>query len=151
MDIKKTVDFPSVLYGKLCEWSLTLRYAEAEGVPELGAGEDGVTGEWRRLHEVFTDQYCSPKTFRLIKSRRMGWAGHVTRTGDRVGACRVLVGDLRERGSLQDLLVDGTNRLIITKQLPAEKDECGLCFLNYYTAKSVGKGDRVCCQECNVG
>jgi len=34
--------------------------------------------------------------------------GHVTRTGDRVGACRVLVGGLTERDSLQDLLVDET-------------------------------------------
>jgi hypothetical protein len=73
-----------------------------------GPKRDEVTGECRKLHEVFTDQYRSPKMFRVIKSRIMGCAGHVTRTGDRVGACRVLVGDLREWGSLQDLLVDGT-------------------------------------------
>ena len=61
-----------------------------------GPKRDEVTGEWRKLHnEVFTDQYGSPKMFRVIKSR-MGWAGHVTRTGDRVGACRVLVRDLTE-------------------------------------------------------
>jgi hypothetical protein len=58
-----------------------------------GSKRDVVTGEWRRLYDgVFTDQYRSPKMLRVIKSRRMGWAGHVTRTGDRVGACRVLVG-----------------------------------------------------------
>jgi len=43
------------------------------------------------------------------------------------------------------------SRLTVTKQLPAEEDECGLCFLNYYTPKSVEKGDRICCQECDVG
>ena len=68
MDINKTVDVPSVLYGLLCEWPLTLRYAEAESVRELGAGKDQVAGDWKRLHnEVFTDQYCSPKMFRVIK------------------------------------------------------------------------------------
>jgi len=74
-----------------------------------GPKTDEVTGECRRLHnEMFTGQYRSPKMFRVINSRRMGWAGHVTRRGYRVGACRVLVADLRERDSLQDLLVDGS-------------------------------------------
>jgi hypothetical protein len=35
-------------------------------------------------------------------------------------------------------------------KIPAQNDECGLCFLNCSTAKCIGKGDRVCCQECNV-
>jgi hypothetical protein len=62
-----------------------------------GPKRDWVTRVWRKLHnEVFTYQYRSPKMFRVIKSRRMGWPGHETRTGNRVGACRVLVGDLSE-------------------------------------------------------
>ena len=53
---------------------------------------DGVTGEWRKLHnEELYDLYCSPNIFRVIKSRRMGWAGHVTRMGERRGVYRVLV------------------------------------------------------------
>ena len=37
---------------------------------------DEVTGEWRRLHtEDLNDLYCSPNIVRVIKSRRMGWAG----------------------------------------------------------------------------
>ena len=48
-----------------------------------------VTGEWRKLHN---DLYCSPNTDGVIKSRRMRWAGHVARMGERKGVDRVLVG-----------------------------------------------------------
>ena len=54
---------------------------------------DEVTGEWRKLHtEEFNDLYCSPNIVRLIKSRRMRWAWHVARKGERRGVYRVLVG-----------------------------------------------------------
>ena len=51
------------------------------------------TGEWRRLHnEELNDCYCSPNILRVIKSRRMRWAGHVARMGVERGVYRVLVG-----------------------------------------------------------
>ena len=54
---------------------------------------DEVTGEWRRLHyEELYDLYSSPNIIQVIKSRRMRFAGHVARMGDRRGARRVLVG-----------------------------------------------------------
>jgi len=54
---------------------------------------DEVTGEWRKLHnEELNDLYSSPNIVRVIKSRRMRWAGHVARMGDRKGVYRVLVG-----------------------------------------------------------
>ena len=52
-----------------------------------------VTGEWRKLHnEELNDLYCSPNIVRVIKSRRMRWAGQVARTGKKRGVYRVLVG-----------------------------------------------------------
>ena len=42
-----------------------------------------VTGEWRRLHnEELIDLYSSPNIVRVLKSRRIRWAGHVARMGD---------------------------------------------------------------------
>jgi hypothetical protein len=52
-----------------------------------------VTGDWRKVHNVeLNDLYCSPYIFRSIKRRRMRWAGHVARRGERRGVYRVLVG-----------------------------------------------------------
>jgi hypothetical protein len=54
---------------------------------------DEITGEWRRLHnEELYDLYSSPNIIRVIKVRKMGWAGHVARKGGWRGAYRVLVG-----------------------------------------------------------
>jgi len=48
----------------------------------FGPKRDGVTGEWRKLqHEELGGLYCSPNTVRVIKSRRMRWAGQVARMG----------------------------------------------------------------------
>ena len=59
----------------------------------FGSKRDGVTGEWRKLHnEGLNDMYCSPNIVRVIKSRIMRWAGHVARMEEKRGAYRVLVG-----------------------------------------------------------
>jgi hypothetical protein len=59
----------------------------------FGPKRDGVTGEWRRLHsEELNDLYSSPNIVRVIKSRRMRWAGHVARMGEGRVAYRGLVG-----------------------------------------------------------
>jgi len=53
---------------------------------------DEVTGEFGKLrNEEFNYQYFSPTIVRVIKSRRMRWAGHVARMGDREGVYRILV------------------------------------------------------------
>ena len=60
---------------------------------EDGPRTDKVTGEWRRLHnEELNDLYSSPNIARVIKSRRMRWAGHVARMSEERGVYRVLVG-----------------------------------------------------------
>ena len=53
----------------------------------------GLRGKWRKLHnEQLNDLYCSPSIVRVKKSRRMKWAEHVARMGERRGIYRVLVG-----------------------------------------------------------
>jgi hypothetical protein len=59
----------------------------------FGPKRDEVTREWRKLHnEELIDLYSSPNIVRVIKSRRIRWAGHVACIGDRRGVYGVLVG-----------------------------------------------------------
>jgi hypothetical protein len=59
----------------------------------FGPKRDEMTGEWRKLHnEELNDRYSLPNIVRVVKSRRMGWAGHVARMGEKRGAHRLLVG-----------------------------------------------------------
>ena len=97
--IYRTIIFPVVLYG--CDaWSLTLREERKLRVFEnmvlrsiFGPRRDEVMGEWRRLHnEELNDLYSSPNIVRVIKSRRMRWAGHVVHMGEERGVYWVLVG-----------------------------------------------------------
>jgi hypothetical protein len=67
---------------------------------EVGWGDE-VTREWRRLHnkELYA-LYSSPNIIRVIKSRRLRWAGHVARMGERRGAYKALVGKPEGRRAL---------------------------------------------------
>ena len=59
----------------------------------FGPRRDEVTGEWRKLNnEELSDLYSLPNIARVVKSRRMRWAGHVARMGEGIGVYRVLVG-----------------------------------------------------------
>jgi hypothetical protein len=78
------------LYG--CEtWSLALREEHRLTVFKkkvlrriFGSKTDEVTGGWRKQHnEELRDLYSSPSIIRTIKSRRMRWAGHVARMGEK--------------------------------------------------------------------
>ena len=67
----------------------------------FGPKRDGVTGEWRKLqNEELNDLYCSPNSVRVIRSRIMGWAGHVAYVGEKRGVYRVLVGKPEEKRPL---------------------------------------------------
>jgi hypothetical protein len=59
------------------------------------------TGEWRRLHnkELYA-LYFSPNIIRVIKSRRLRWAGHVARMGERIDVYQALVGKSEGRRTL---------------------------------------------------
>ena len=59
----------------------------------FGPKRDEVKGEWRKLHkEVIYDLQSSPNIIRVIKQRRVRWAGHVARMGESRCVFRVLVG-----------------------------------------------------------
>ena len=59
----------------------------------FGPKRDEVTGEWRKLHnEELRDLYSLPNIVRVVKSRRMRWAGHVACRGEGRGVHRVLMG-----------------------------------------------------------
>jgi hypothetical protein len=59
----------------------------------FGPKRDEVTGEWKRLHnEELYDLYVLRNIIRVIKSRRMRWAGNVGLVEEKRGACRILKG-----------------------------------------------------------
>ena len=92
--IYRNIILPLVLYG--CEtWLLTLREERRLRVLRriFGPKRDEVREEWRKLHiEELNDLYSSPNIVRVITSKRIGWAGHVARMGERRGVYRVLMG-----------------------------------------------------------
>ena len=73
----------------ICLWSLTLREERRQRVFEnrvlrrvFGPKRDEVKGEWIKLNnEELMDLYSLPNIVRVVKSRRMRWAGHVARMG----------------------------------------------------------------------
>jgi hypothetical protein len=83
-----------------CEtWSLTLREEQGLRVFKnrvlriFWPKRDEATEEWRRQHnEELNDLYSSPNITRVIKSRRMRWAGHAAHMGEKRGAYRILMG-----------------------------------------------------------
>jgi hypothetical protein len=96
--IYRTVILPVVLYG--CgTWSLTLREEhrlrvfENRVMRKIFGPEREEDGSWRKLHnDEIHNMYSLPNIFRVIKSRRMRWTGHVARMGEGRGVYRVLVG-----------------------------------------------------------
>jgi hypothetical protein len=60
----------------------------------FGPNRDEVTGGWRKLHnEELHDLHSSPSIIRMIKLRRMRWAEHIARMGEKRNASRILAGN----------------------------------------------------------
>ena len=88
--ICRTIILPVVMYG--CEHRL--RVFENRVLRRIfGPKRDGVTWEWRKLHnEELNNLYSSPNIVQVFKSRRMRWSGQVAFMGKRRVIYRVLVG-----------------------------------------------------------
>jgi hypothetical protein len=97
----------------LQEWNIILHSSLSGNVEEITGDQrcafrivdrslrDEVTGKWRKLHnEELNNLYSSPNMVRVIKSRRIRWAGHVARMGEGKGVYRVLVGKTERRRPL---------------------------------------------------
>jgi hypothetical protein len=110
--IYKTVTLPVVLYG--CEtWSLTLgeenrlRVFGNRVLRKIFGPKRDEDGSWRKLHnDELHDLYSSPNFVRVIKSRRMRWAGHVARMGGEVFT-GFWLGGPKARDHWEDLGVGG--------------------------------------------
>jgi hypothetical protein len=96
--VHRAIILPVVLNG-FETWSLTLceerrlRVSANMVLRIFRPKRDEVTGEWRQLHnEELNYLYCSHSIVREMKLRRMRWAGHVVRMGERSGVYRVVVG-----------------------------------------------------------
>jgi hypothetical protein len=128
--IYKIVVLPVVLYG--CEtWSLTLgeehrlRVLENRVLTKIFGPKREEDGSWRKLHnDELHSLYSSPNIVRVVKSRRMRWAGHVARMGEGRCVYRVFVerpGGKRPLGrprrrwddnikiDLREICIDGSN------------------------------------------
>jgi len=99
LKIYKTVFLPVILYG--CEiWSITLadehklRVLENKVLKKIyGPKQGDMAGEWRRLHnKELHGLYDSPDVVRIMKSRRLRWAGHVARMGEKRRLYSIVVG-----------------------------------------------------------
>jgi hypothetical protein len=116
--IYRIIILPVVLYG--CKtWSLTLgeeqrlRVFEKRVLRKIFGPKSEEDGSWRKLHnEELHSLYSSPNIVRVIKSRRMWWAGHVACMGE--GVYRVLVGRPEGKNHWEDLGIDGRITLKLT-------------------------------------
>ena len=85
--------FHNVLSCLVLSIQICVRVFESRVLRRIFGSTDEVTGEWRKLHnEELNVLYSSPNIVRVIKSRRMRWAGLVACMGEGRGVYRVLVG-----------------------------------------------------------
>jgi hypothetical protein len=107
----KTVILPVVLYGgevslwgTNTDWGFLITECWG-GYLDLKKEEDG---SWRKLHnDELHSLYSSPNIVRVIKSRRMRWAGHVARTKEKGVFTGFWLGGPKGRDHWEDLGVGG--------------------------------------------
>jgi hypothetical protein len=100
-----------------CSYFLSLTLMEDHKLREFenrvlrrifGPKKDGMTGGWRKLHnEELHDLYSLASIIRIIKSKMMGWAGHVARMGEKRNVYRLLTGKPKRKRPLRTPSVGG--------------------------------------------
>jgi hypothetical protein len=133
--IYKTAILPVVLYG--CEtWSLTLwkehglRVFEKRVLRKIFGPKREEDGLWRKLHnDELHSLYSSPNIVRVIKSRRMMWAGHVARIGEGEVFTGFCLGGLKVRDFWEDLCVGGRMTLRWTLGRQVSRGRTGFSWL----------------------
>jgi hypothetical protein len=144
--IYKTVILPVVLYG--CEtWSLTsgeehrLRVFENRVLRKIFGPKKEEDKLWRKLHnDKLHSLYSSPNIVRVIKSRRMRWAGHVACMGEGRGVYRVVVGRPKDKKPL------GRPRHRWEDNIKMDLREMGIYGANWIQLAH----DRVQCRACAI-
>jgi hypothetical protein len=132
ISIYKTIILPVVQYG--CEmWSQTVKEEHKLRVFEnrvlrriFGPKRAGMTGGWRKLYnEELLNLYSSPSIIRIIKLRRMRWAGHMAGMGEKRNVYRLLVRkpeEMRPLGRLRHRWIDNTKMDLFRERI----EYCGL-------------------------
>ena len=96
-------------------------------------------GEWRKLYkEKLHDLHSSTNIIRVIKSRRIVWAGHVARMGEKRNGCRFLVGTPGAKVPLGRFIYEDNVKLILRKY-------CGMAWAGFIWP-TIGIG---CCEHGN--
>jgi hypothetical protein len=101
----------------------------------FGSKKDGLTGEWRKLrNEEIHDLYSLPSIIRIINSRRMRWAEHVARMGEK----RKVSFKVNDLGGIESFV---TKRRLVNIQLQCFR---GSSNFRYYDAHSINATGPVC-------
>jgi hypothetical protein len=99
----------------------------------FGSKKDEVTGGWRKLrNEKLHILYSSPSIIRMIKLRRLRWAGYVVQIGEKRNAYRILVGKLEGKRLL------GRRRLRCVDNTKTDITEIGWGSMNWIDIAQVG-------------
>jgi hypothetical protein len=92
----------------------------------FGPKRNGMKGGWRKLQNAeIHDLYSSPNIIRMIKSRRIRWAGHVARMGEKRNVYMLLIGKLEGKRPL------GRRRRRWMDNIKMDVIEIGLNFVDW--------------------
>jgi hypothetical protein len=97
--VKDNIPSICLLVSSVCTYFICTLFKDVRRI--FGPKRDEATGGWRKLHnEELHSLYSSPSSVRVIRARRMRWAGHVVRMGEMRGAYNIMAGKPERRRPL---------------------------------------------------